>query len=744
MTLPRSVEAVNLGLSTFADALRDQGAPVVEVDWRPPPADLVDVLTRLWGDRVSAANAEVVARVEKAAPCATTVARAGDVVPGLRDGLLLHSGPPIAWERVCDPQRRALAAAALFEGWAADREDAARRLASGEIALEPGNEHDHVGPMTGVCSPSMPVWVVEGGGARAFSTLNEGPGHTLWFGVGDDEAVERLRFFRDELGPTLARLLSHRGPVDVFALAAQGLNMGDELHMRSQATGNLLIRDLAPAFAAVGGEPSARFVAGNHHFFLNLTMAACKCAWLAAGAVAGSSVVSVMARNGTDMGLQLAGLPGRWFTAPAAPVQDTLLREGARRRGRGARHRRLGGDRVHRPRRHGARRRARRGRVLRRRRRRCGRAHGADGADLRRALRALHDHRARLRGHRRGDRRAARRRARHHAADHHRRPARERGHGPDRRRRRPPAARAVPGRGARARRCAGGRIRPHPPVIEVGPNFIARPYRGVSVQEAPGLDEATLRGWLVGRRVYRRTEFVVAACGGEHAVVQVEHPVGDDILATVTDLRVLARPPEVAFVSDPSVDTGNASQMAHVARARVTVVQGRFEHVNFIVEPAPVRVRVLEVVPPEPPKLLEMARSVLDYDEDLPPVELDYAPIDLRDLAGAGRTMYPCRCSGLEGEFLDAGPAELGDWTLVGCERSRQIHVALYGAEPAQRIDFCPRVVGTADGPTLMKCCLYERGVRREGASLVVPWGAALEEVREALHSLGALSGAPR
>ena len=331
MTLPRSVEAVNLGLSTFADALRDQGAPVVDLDWRPPAADLVDVLTRLWGahgDRIQAANAEVVRRIEGAAPCAVTVAPAGEAVPGLRDGLLLHSGPPIEWERVCDPQRRALTAAAVFEGWASDRDDAARRLESGEIALAPGNEHDHVGPMTGVCSPSMPVWVVEGDGARAFSTLNEGPGRTLWFGVGDDEAVERLRFFRDELGPTLARLLDHRGPVDVFGLAAQGLNMGDELHMRSQATGNLLIRDLAPAFAAAGGEAAARFVAGNHHFFLNLTMAACKCAWLAAGPVEGSSVVSAMARNGTDMGLQLAGLPGRWFTAPAAPVQDTLLREG--------------------------------------------------------------------------------------------------------------------------------------------------------------------------------------------------------------------------------------------------------------------------------------------------------------------------------------------------------------------------------------------------------------------------------
>jgi hypothetical protein len=275
-------------------------------------------------------------------------------------------------------------------------------------------------------------------------------------------------------------------------------------------------------------------------------------------------------------------------------------------------------------------------------------------------------------------------------------------------------------------------------VNEVGPNFIARPYRGVSVQEAPGLDEGALREWLIGRRVYRRTEFVVARCGGEHAVVQVEHPVGDDIVAPVGELQVLAGPDEVAFVVNPSVDTGNASQMARAARAgaRVTVVQGRFEHVNFIVEPAPLRVRVLEVVPPEPPKLLVMAQSVLDYDEDLPPVVLEYEAIDLRDLAPAGPTMFPCRCSGLDGEFLDVGPPELGDWTLVGCERSRQIHVALYEAEPGARVDFCPRVLAAEDGPTLMKCCLFERGVRREGASVVVPWGAALEEVREALREL--------
>jgi hypothetical protein len=167
------------------------------------------------------------------------------------------------------------------------------------------------------------------------------------------------------------------------------------------------------------------------------------------------------------------------------------------------------------------------------------------------------------------------------------------------------------------------------------------------------------------------------------------------------------------------------------------VVRGRFEHVNFIVSPAPVHVRVVEVVPPEPPKLLEMARAVIDYDQDLPPVELDFAPIDLRALAAAHPAehhLFPCRCSGLEGDFLDAAPAQPADWTLIGCERSRQIHVALYGREPRARVDFCPVAIGGSTG--LMKCCLRESGIERSGARVVVPWGATLEEVRMALREL--------
>jgi hypothetical protein len=223
------------------------------------------------------------------------------------------------------------------------------------------------------------------------------------------------------------------------------------------------------------------------------------------------------------------------------------------------------------------------------------------------------------------------------------------------------------------------------------------------------------------------------------------------VLVPVRDARLLAGPDEVAFVADPSVDTGNATHMARAALSavtdpatgwRVTVVEGKFGHVNFILDPAPLHVRVVEVVPPEPPKLLEMARAVLDYDEDLPPVELEYEAIDLRDLAAARpaeRHLFPCRCSDLDGDFLDAAPPEPPDWTLVGCERSRQIHVALYGREPRERVDFCPRVLVGADGPTLIKCCLLERGIERDGERRIVPWGASLEEVRGALRELAGL-----
>jgi Protein of unknown function (DUF1116) len=330
------VAAVNVGLAAFADAVRAQGAAAVDVDWRPPGGgdrEVVALLERAWGpcgEGIAAANERALAAIEATRPQAVAVVPARGAIAGLEGRTLLHSGPPVSWERACAPQRRALAAACVLEGWAPDREAASGMLAAGAVGLRSGNEVDHVGPMAGVCSPSMPVWVVEDAdsGARAYSTINEGPGRAFWFGVGDDEALARARLLRDRAGPLLARILARTGPIDVFDLAAQGLQMGDELHMRSQATTNLLWRRMLPAFAAEGGEDVAAALSANHLFFLNLAMAGAKCASLAAGATAGSTIVTVMSRNGTEMGLQLAGLPGRWFTASAPPVQDALLREG--------------------------------------------------------------------------------------------------------------------------------------------------------------------------------------------------------------------------------------------------------------------------------------------------------------------------------------------------------------------------------------------------------------------------------
>jgi hypothetical protein len=285
----------------------------------------------------------------------------------------------------------------------------------------------------------------------------------------------------------------------------------------------------------------------------------------------------------------------------------------------------------------------------------------------------------------------------------------------------------------------------------IRPNWICRPYRGVSVQRlGVPLTEAAVREHLLGRRVYRRTEVLIAEGDEGHAVVTVEKAEGGDgLFRPVTAVHWVSGPADTAFVREPEVDTGNATQMARAAAAhpdgaRVYVVEGRNQHVNLIVEPAPVRVRVVEVVPPHPPKLLDMARRVLDYDEDLDPVELELVAIDLNALAAgtdASHWLLPCRCAGLElaspVDFLDSGPPRAAPWTLLGCERSRQIHAELYGSEPAARVEMCPRVrAGEPAAPTLLKCCLRERGIESDGEAVVVPWGATLEEVREALHRL--------
>ncbi len=315
------LRVVNAGVDLFADALRDRGVPVSRVDWRPPASATV---AALWRDEVDAANREALRRLAAAQPVLVDVRPALEVVPGMTPTTLLHAGPPLPWDRMSGPVRGAVIGALLYERLAETPEEAERLAESGSLTFDPCHHHAAVGPMAGITTARMPVLVMENraGGNRSYSTLNEGLGKALRYGAFAPDVIERLRWFETVLGPALGEVLRRIGGVDIRNLIAQALQMGDECHNRNRAASALLIKTLAPHVAALDIPAAEReriltFAAGNDHFFLNVGMAACKAALDAAHGVRLSSLVTVMARNGTEFGIRVSGLGDRWFTGPS-------------------------------------------------------------------------------------------------------------------------------------------------------------------------------------------------------------------------------------------------------------------------------------------------------------------------------------------------------------------------------------------------------------------------------------------
>ena len=206
-------------------------------------------------------------------------------------------------------------------------------------------------------------------------------------------------------------------------------------------------------------------------------------------------------------------------------------------------------------------------------------------------------------------------------------------------------------------------------IAEPAANTITRPYRGLSVQEVdvpltPAGIEGLLRaaGDLPADRVpgppQRRPDT---------ALVAVRPADPDPLFSPVAELRVLSGPESTRWITDPPTDVGNASSLAAAALKHqrdgvlAYVVQGRFEHVNFIWRPAPVQIRVTEVIPPHPPKLLAMAEQVVAYDEDLPPVDLilDAVDVDRAD----GREPGPALPAALPGQRRARPRATSASWT---------------------------------------------------------------------------------
>ena len=321
------VVAVTAGIETIAAELEAQGVDVTRVDWRPPRLQAALQALAVRAPQTAAANDTAAARLQAARPVLAGVEPAGEAIPGLERDVLLHAGPPIEWERMCGPMRGAVVGALLYEGLAGSNEEAEQMAAAGDVELRPCHDHQAVGPMAGVISFSMPVWVVENddAGNRAYSTLNEGLGRVLRYGAYDEEVITRLRWMRDVLAPALARALDRTEPrPDLRAMIAQALQMGDEAHNRNRAGTSLLLRALAPALADEGGADAAealRFIDGNDHFFLNVAMAAAKATADSAAGISGSSLVTAMARNGVEFGIRLSGTGRRWFKGPAGEVE---------------------------------------------------------------------------------------------------------------------------------------------------------------------------------------------------------------------------------------------------------------------------------------------------------------------------------------------------------------------------------------------------------------------------------------
>ncbi|MDO9378385.1 MAG: DUF1116 domain-containing protein [Nocardioidaceae bacterium] len=331
--LTSSPSVVAVGAGMFADAVDAQGVPTSRVDWQPPMDGTAADLATVAADPLRAeANARAVAAVLAVQADLVDVVPAGELL-GLGPSDFLHAGPPITWERASGPMRGALMGAAILEGLVDDADAAEALFASGTgYTLDPCHHHDAVGPMAGVVSASMWMFVLEdaASGRRTYCSLNEGLGKVLRYGAYGPEVIEKLRWMSGVLGPVLQSAVRATGRVDVTGVLAQMLQMGDEAHNRNRAGTLMLLRDVVPAMVTSGHDASdvadvVRFVGGNDHFFLNLAMPACKLALDAARGIEGSTMVVAMARNGTDFGIQVAGTGDEWFTGPAQVADGLFL-----------------------------------------------------------------------------------------------------------------------------------------------------------------------------------------------------------------------------------------------------------------------------------------------------------------------------------------------------------------------------------------------------------------------------------
>jgi hypothetical protein len=279
--------------------------------------------------KITQANQQAVQKMIDGDPWLVDVAPAGEVMSGMEGQLITHSGPPIAWAEMCGAQKGALIGQVLFEEWAKDADEARTLLESGAVRLEPNHHYETVGPMAGTISPSAPVWVVENKafGNRAYCRQVEG---RQQFGEFSEDALNGLRSWRDVWAPALRQALQKSGGLELKLIIMQAMQMGDELHNRHTASSSLFANKMAVAMveADVAKDlmlPTLYYTTNHHLIFLGIAMACGKAIADAAHGIAYSTIVTAMARNGTEFGIRVSGLDDNWFTAPAPEVEGLFL-----------------------------------------------------------------------------------------------------------------------------------------------------------------------------------------------------------------------------------------------------------------------------------------------------------------------------------------------------------------------------------------------------------------------------------
>ncbi|MGO9645657.1 MAG: DUF1116 domain-containing protein [Candidatus Bathyarchaeia archaeon] len=277
---------------------------------------------------IEEANRNAAELMMEANPVWVDIGLALNMIPGMKEEMLLHAGPPVQWEKMSGPMRGAIIGASIYEGWTTNEIEAERLAASEQITFAPNHHYNAVGPMAGIISPNMPVFVIQDRkhDHKVYSNFNEGLGKVLRYGAYSAEVIQRLSWMRDILAPTLKQTIEsvkkQKNGIALKPIISQALAMGDECHNRHNAATSLLLRELTPYMLESGIDKKNliscyNFMNQNNFTFLNLAMANGKAMCLAAQDVEYSTIATVLTRNGTDAGMWVSGLGKKWFTAPA-------------------------------------------------------------------------------------------------------------------------------------------------------------------------------------------------------------------------------------------------------------------------------------------------------------------------------------------------------------------------------------------------------------------------------------------